>query len=60
MEQVTGPYTALPAVVFSWTRQTQAEFISTLAPAAIVVLLVILFIMNAVAIYARNRYERKW
>ena len=60
MEQLTGPYTALPAVVFSWTRQTQAEFISTLAPAAIVVLLVILFIMNAVAIYARNRYERKW
>ena len=60
MEQLTGPYTALPAVVFSWTRQTQAEFISTLAPAAIVVLLVILFIMNAVAIYARNRYERRW
>lgn len=60
MEQLTGPYTALPVVVFSWTRQTQPEFIETLAPAAIIVLLVVLFIMNAVAIYVRNRYERKW
>ena len=60
MEQLTGPYTALPVVVFSWTRQTQAEFIETLAPAAIVVLLVLLFTLNAVAIYVRNKYEQKW
>ncbi|MDJ0791434.1 MAG: phosphate ABC transporter permease PstA [Acidimicrobiia bacterium] len=59
-DTLTGPYTALPVVVFSWTRQTQAEFAETLAPAAIVVLLVVLFILNGLAIWMRNRSDRKW
>ena len=60
LDQLTGPYTALPVIVFSWTRQTQAEFADTLAPAAIIVLLVVLFMLNAVAIWLRNRTEKKW
>ena len=60
VDQLTGPYTALPVIVFSWTRQTQAEFADTLAPAAIIVLLVVLFILNGVAIWLRNRTEKKW
>lgn len=59
-DKVTGPYTALPVIVFSWSRQTDPAFAETLAPAAIVVLLVLLFALNAVAIYFRNRYEKKW
>jgi phosphate transport system permease protein len=59
-DQLTGPYTALPVVVFSWSRQTQAEFADTLAPAAIIVLLVVLFVMNGAAIWLRNRTEKKW
>lgn len=59
-DQLTGPYTALPVVVFSWSRQTQAAFADTLAPAAIVVLLIVLFIMNGAAIWLRNRTEKKW
>lgn len=59
-DQLTGPYTALPVVVFSWSRQTQAEFADTLAPAAIIVLLLVLFIMNGAAIWLRNRTEKKW
>lgn len=58
MDRLTGSYTALPVVVFSWTRQTQAEFIDTLAPAAIVVLLVVLLGLNTAAILLRNKYER--
>ena len=60
LDQLTGPYTALPVIVFSWSRQTQAEFAATLAPAAIIVLLVVLFILNGVAIWVRNRTEKKW
>jgi phosphate transport system permease protein len=60
IDQLTGSYTALPVVVFSWSRQTQAEFADTLAPAAIIVLIVVLFIMNGAAIWLRNRTEKKW
>jgi phosphate transport system permease protein len=60
LDTLTGTYTALPVVVFSWTRQTQAEFIDTLAPAAIVALLVVLFLLNGFAIWMRNRSDKKW
>ena len=59
-DRVTGPYTALPVVVFSWSRQSVGEFGEALAPAAIVVLLVVLFIANAAAIILRNRYDKRW
>ncbi len=60
VDQLTGKYTALPVVVYSWSRQPAAGFQDQLAPAAIVVLLVVLFVANAAAILLRNRYERKW
>ncbi len=60
LEKLTGPYTALPVIVFSWSRQTDPSFLNTLAPAAIVVLLAVLFFINAVAIYFRNKFEKKW
>lgn len=60
LEKLTGPYTALPVIVFSWSRQTDPAFLNTLAPAAIVVLLAVLFSLNAVAIYFRNRFEKRW
>jgi len=59
-DKLTGPYTALPVIVFSWSRQTDPAFAETLAPAAITVLLVILFALNAVAIYFRNKFEKRW
>ncbi len=59
-ERLTGTYTALPVVVFSWSRQPTEGFQEHLAPAAIVVLLVVLFTANAAAILLRNKYERKW
>jgi phosphate transport system permease protein len=59
LETLRGPYTALPAIIFNWSREAQTEF-KDLAAAAIVVLLVVLLVINALAIYLRNRYERKW
>jgi phosphate transport system permease protein len=60
VDAITGKYTALPVVVFSWSRQPVEGFQENLAPAAIMVLLVVLFVANAAAILLRNRYERKW
>jgi phosphate transport system permease protein len=59
VETVRGPYTALPAVIFNWSRESFQEF-GPLAAAAIVVLLTVLIVANATAILLRNRYERRW
>ena len=59
-DRLTGKYTALPVVVFSWSRQPTEGFQDALAPAAIVVLLAVLFLANTTAILLRNKYERKW
>jgi phosphate transport system permease protein len=53
-------FTALPLQIFDWISRPQTEFKEGLAAAAILVLLAILLTMNAVAIWLRNRYERKW
>jgi phosphate transport system permease protein len=52
-------FTVLPIQIFNWISQSREEF-ATLAAAASVVLLVILLTMNSVAIYLRNRYQKRW
>jgi phosphate transport system permease protein len=54
-----GPYTALPIIVFDWARKPQEEF-RALTSAAILVLLAVTIMANAIAIYLRNRYDRRW
>jgi phosphate ABC transporter permease subunit PstA len=52
-------FTTLPIQIFNWTGQPQQEF-RQLASAAIIVLLGLLLLMNALAIVIRNRYQRHW
>jgi phosphate transport system permease protein len=52
-------FTAIPIQAYNWVSRPQAEFQEN-AAAAMVLLLTLLLAMNAVAIYLRNRYERKW
>jgi phosphate transport system permease protein len=54
-----GAYTALPVQVYSWTVQPQPEF-QVLAAAGALVLIAIVFSVNALAIVIRARYRRKW
>jgi phosphate transport system permease protein len=54
-----GPYTALPIIVFDWARKPQEEF-RALTSAAIIVLLFVTILANGIAIYLRNRFERRW
>jgi phosphate transport system permease protein len=56
---LTNRYTALPVQIFTWARLPQQEF-KDLAAAAILVMMLVLILLNGVAIWLRNRYERRW
>lgn len=59
VDRLQGPFTALPTIVFSWSKQPQEEF-RALTAAAIIVLLAVILAVNAAAILLRNRYDRRW
>ncbi|ANQ64232.1 phosphate ABC transporter permease PstA [Staphylococcus equorum] len=52
-------FQALPMSIYSWTKLPQEEF-QNVASAGIIVLLVILLLMNAIAIFLRNKYSKKY
>ena len=54
-------FTALPIQIYYWTLDTVlvAEY-ANLAAATIVVLLSVLFLMNSLAIYIRNKYQKRY
>lgn len=51
--------TVLPVQIFMWADHPERGFIEKTS-AAIIVLLVFLLAMNAIAIYLRKKFERKW
>ncbi|SFN37860.1 phosphate ABC transporter membrane protein 2, PhoT family [Roseovarius lutimaris] len=51
--------TALPTQIFIWADSPERGFVSRTS-AAILVLLTFLITMNAIAIYLRSKFERKW
>ncbi len=55
-EGMMDAFTVLPIQIFNWTARPQEEF-QNLAAAAILVLMVFLFLMNLSAILLRNYYE---
>ncbi len=52
-------YTTLPIQIFNWTKDSREEF-QILASATIVLLLVMLLAMNFIAIWIRNRTQKRW
>lgn len=58
---VMDDFTALPIQIYYWTLDTvlTAEY-ANLAAATIVVLLVVLFLMNSIAIFIRNKFQRRY
>lgn len=59
LESLFGSFTSLPTIVFGWSTRPQDEF-RALTAAAIIVLLIVTLVANAVAILLRNRWERTW
>jgi len=51
-------FTVLPMQIFNWVSRPQKEFLENGA-AAIIILLMITFCMNGIAIYLRNRWQKK-
>jgi phosphate transport system permease protein len=54
-----SPSTVLPMQIFLWSDEVDRGFVEKTS-AAIIVLLIVLLSMNAVAIYLRNRFEKRW
>ncbi len=53
------PAAALPVQIYNWTTRGDPGFVER-ASGAIIVLLIFLIAMNAVAIYLRRKFERRW
>jgi len=51
-------FTVLPIQIFNWVSRPQKDFLINGA-AAIIVLLVLTFLMNGIAVYLRNRWQKK-
>jgi phosphate transport system permease protein len=56
---LNSSFTALPIQIFNWISRPQEGF-QVAAAAAIIVLLCITLLMNAVAIWLRNRFQQTW
>ena len=57
-DSLLAPFTAMPIQIFNWVSRPQKGFHEN-AAAAIIVLLVVLLLMNALAVYLRQRYQKK-
>jgi len=55
----TDNATVLPMQIFLWSDQIDRGFVERTS-AAIIVLLIFLLLMNGLAIYLRNKFEKRW
>ncbi|MBI1403758.1 MAG: phosphate ABC transporter permease PstA [Porphyrobacter sp.] len=58
-EGFTSPATVLPMQIFLWSDEIDRGFVERTS-AAIIVLLAFLLAMNGLAIYLRNKFEKRW
>jgi len=58
-EGITDPASVLPVQIFLWSDEVNRGFVEKTS-AAIIVLLIFMLLMNGLAIYLRNRFERRW
>lgn len=55
---ITSPFTALPIQIFNWVSRPQKAFQAN-AAAGIIVLLILTLALNSLAIFLRNRYQKR-
>ena len=58
-DSFTAPATVLPMQIFLWSDEIDRGFVERTS-ATIIVLLAFLLVMNGLAIYMRNKFEKKW
>jgi phosphate transport system permease protein len=57
---VSGRFTSLPNVIFSWARLPAGQGWGFNAAAAGFVLIALVIVVNGLALFLRNRFEQKW
>lgn len=57
-QSALDPFTVLPIQIYNWISRPQEEF-HALAAGGIIVLLTVLLSMNAVAVFIRNKFQKK-
>ncbi|MFF2754310.1 phosphate ABC transporter permease PstA [Psychrobacillus sp. NPDC058041] len=58
-ENLLSQFTALPMQIYDWAKRPQAEF-QHVAAAGILVLMMFLLIMNSIAIFIRNKFQKRY
>lgn len=56
-DSLQSPFTAMPIQIYNWVGRPQEEF-HHIAASGIIVLMVMLLLMNTIAIYLRNRFQK--
>lgn len=58
-ENIWSSFTVMPIQIYNWTSRPQEAF-HDIAAAGIIVLLVVLILMNAIAIFIRNKFSKRY
>ncbi|SDI95223.1 phosphate ABC transporter permease PstA [Salimicrobium halophilum] len=58
-DSLLSKYTVMPIQIYKWTARPQEEW-QFVAAAGIIVLLIILLLMNAIAVWIRNKYQTRY
>ncbi|MGE8078142.1 phosphate ABC transporter permease PstA [Peribacillus loiseleuriae] len=56
---IMDTFTVLPMQIYNWTSRPQAEF-QDVAAAGILVMLVLLILMNSIAVFIRNHFQKRY
>ncbi|WP_028783221.1 phosphate ABC transporter permease PstA [Thalassobacillus devorans] len=58
-DSLLSKYTVMPIQIFNWTGRPQEEW-QFVAAAGILVLLIVLLFMNAIAVFIRNKFQKRY
>lgn len=58
-DSLESPFSVMPLMIYNYISQSRDGFVE-LAAAGIALLLVVLLAMNSIAIFVRNKFQRKW
>lgn len=58
-ENLLSQFTALPMQIYDWAKRPQVEF-QSVAAAGILVLMMFLLIMNSIAVFIRNKFQKRY
>jgi len=58
-ENLLSQFTAMPMQIFDWAKRPQEEF-QYVASAGIIVLMILLLLMNSIAVFIRNKFQKRY